>query len=232
MRSSCSTDTVFAGSSPFEVRVMGVDSFTSPVRWYLIRLVCRQRPGSAWEVVHRFSDFDALAHAVSAHDDSLPSLPRKMPSLLLNGTEQQRRVIGLQQFAEAVLCNPQLLSLPAVGDFFDLDFGLWHATSSLPPRVDRAQQRAARMLQAEARRWLSMRKLQRARMAASLIQFKWKEKGVEGDDGDGPADFAARMAQAAAAFFEQSVTMGLAGQPALTWSLSKCALQLPAPLPS
>lgn len=161
LRSSCSSEIFLASSSPFEVRVMGVDCVKSQIRWYLIRLVCRQRPGSAWEVVHRFSEFDALANAIRVHDNSLPPLPRRVPSLLLSGTQLQRRIVGLQQFSEAVLSNPHLLSLSAVGAFFDLNFGLWHDASTPPPRVDRAQQRAARMLQAKARRWLSMQHLRR-----------------------------------------------------------------------
>lgn len=49
-------------------------------------------------------------------------------------------------------------------------------------------------------------------MAASLIQVKWlrKEVGVKLDGGDGAADFAAWMVQAAAAIFGQSCRRGWA----------------------
>jgi hypothetical protein len=185
-------------------------------------------------VVHRFSEFDALAHVTSARDESLPPLPRKMPSLLLSGMEQQRRIVGLQKFSEAVLSNPHLLSLPAVSDFFDLNFGLWHAALLPPPRVDRAQQRAARMLQTEVRRWLSMLHLRRARGAASLIQCTClpKEDGIGGDSGSCTADIAARRPLAAAAIFGQSAPEDkLGGDHAqrFQWSLSSYAPRLSAP---
>jgi len=168
-RSSSSYSSLFlSAASPFEVRVMGVDTITSPVRWYLVRLVCKQRPGCAWEVLRRFSEFDTLARRVRSEDDESSLLPRKVPSLLLSATEQQRRIVGLQRFAAAMLASPTLLAQRAVADFFDLDFGLWHASPTPSPRVDRAIQRAARMLQAWARRCLFVRRLHRVRAAAEV----------------------------------------------------------------
>lgn len=167
-----------AGPSLFDVRVMGVDaSAKSQVRWYVVRLVCRQRPGSAWQVTRRFSEFDLLARQLRLCEPAVPPLPRKVPPLLLGPTEQQRRVVGLQRFAEGVLSNPPLLSLREVAKFFDLDFGLWHAIEAAPmPSLDRAQERAARMLQSEARRWRSAVAHARARDAASCLQRHWRRR--------------------------------------------------------
>ena len=203
VRSSCSTELFLAGASPFEVRVMGIDCLKTKVRWYRVRLICRHRPGSAWEVMRRFSEFDMLLRRIMNEGEDLPPLPCKMPSLLLSPTEQQKRIIGLQHFSEAVLANPLLLAMPVVSRFFDLDFGLWHATSSLSPMIDRGAQRAARMIQAEARRWLRGRHMPRWATAAKACTFNGldKENRAVGNRLGASTDFLALTAQAAGAIF-------------------------------
>lgn len=137
----------------FDVRVMGVEAEGS-VRWYRVRLVYRLRPNFSWEVTRRFSQFDALAQGLTQQEDTgLPAMPRKLPQLLLTPTEEQRRILGLQRYCQALLSTPELLGHATVSKFFDLSFGLWHATSSPPLRLDRAQERAACLIQAQMRRF-------------------------------------------------------------------------------
>mmetsp|Transcript_31042 Transcript_31042/g.102708 ORF Transcript_31042/g.102708 Transcript_31042/m.102708 type:complete len:280 (-) Transcript_31042:545-1384(-) len=178
-------DPSLSGAWLFDVRVMGVDCRkreSNGVRWYLVRLVCRQRPGLSWEVTHRFSEFDALARQIKPPESlALPPLPRKLPSMLLSHTEKVRRVVGLQRFCESLLASPALVGTAEVSTFFDLDFGLWHAAATeAAPRLDRSQQRAARMLQREIRRWSSVRSLQRARGAATSLQRAWRASPLAG----------------------------------------------------
>ena len=101
-------------------------------------------------MVHRFSEFDALASELRAGRSPparLPALPPKMPALLLSQTERQRRVVGLQRWSEHVLSTPSLVAHKALGDFFCLDSGLWHSPAPSPPRVDEALAHAASLLQ-------------------------------------------------------------------------------------
>ncbi len=161
----------FSEPAVFGVRVMEVGASDDEIRWYLVRLVYRLRPGLSWEVVRRFREFDALASQLphpARGRPSLPPLPPKLPSLLLSQTAQQRRVVGLQRFCQRLLSCPELIALPVVAEFFDLDFGLWRAvaSSSPPPQLDRAQQRAAHVIQAFLRHRGIIRR--RRGIAASL----------------------------------------------------------------
>jgi len=174
----------------FDVRVNGtqplVDSNGSTkARLYLVRLVCRHRPGLSWEVTRRYSEFDALRAALrdelheelnagypaDSSTDELPSLPPKLPSLLLSPPEQQRRILGLQRFCVQLLSLPSMVARPRVGAFFELDFGLWHVESvgsAAPLLLDPAQRAAALVLQSHARGWRAQRKARELRRLLTL----------------------------------------------------------------
>ena len=154
----------------FDVRVLAtqslVESGRAP-RWYLVRLVCRLKPGLSWEVTRRYSEFDALwaelAPVALAAGEPLPQLPPKVPRLLLSEIERQRRVIGLQRCAQLLLAMPHMLGRAEVGAFFNLDYGLWleRDPTAPPPLLDPAQQRAAIVLQAHARQAARARRARR-----------------------------------------------------------------------
>lgn len=161
----------------FDVRVMAVDSGAASVqRWYNVRLVCRLRPDLSWRVTRRYSEFDALAVAIKRNNAVhmlVPSLPPKLPSLLLSAAELQRRVIGLQRWSQHVLASTVLLGDPEVATFFDLSFGLWYVRDNVATRgtlLDPAQQRAAALIAAHIRRRREQRKLAMAVRAAIELQ--------------------------------------------------------------
>ena len=168
----------------FDVRVLLIaTTASSPSRWYNVRLVCRLRPTLSWRVTRRFSDFDALLQRLRADAPptlchGLPSLPPKLPHLLLTPALQQRRVLGLQKLCQELLASPAMCADARVGDFFDLSFGLWHVQDAAPPPplLDPAQYSAAALVQAHVRR---MCVLHRVKTASEAVAHCCEQSGRE-----------------------------------------------------
>ena len=157
----------------FDVRVMS-QSGEDAARFYVIRLVFKQRPILSWQVRRRYSQFVALVEQLAATWAKVPVLPPKMPHFLLSDSQLHRRTIGLQRFATNVLSRPDLLSDPSVERFFDLSFGLWYMSSAGQTlTVDPAQHMAARMIQAQFHRLHAVRAAHTVR--AELAQHVMRE---------------------------------------------------------
>ena len=181
----------------FDCRVltaMSHDEEQAAATYYSIKVVCRMRADQpCWRVTRRYSEFDALARSVqSSHPQDakgLPSLPPKMPSLLLTASQRQRRVVGLQKWCHRVLSLAPLLADPHVAEFFDLSFGIWHLPDAdAPPLVlDAALHRSASLVQAHTRRHCACCRFQRSRSAATRIQRHVRARAGHGDSGGSPS---------------------------------------------
>jgi len=94
---------------------------SQPVHYSI--LVDSTLKGIAWEVLHRFKDFEVLHAALQKQRLLPPALPPK--HIRRNPEELQARAAGLQGYCDAVLSRPELCSDPVVSSFFDLEKGLW-----------------------------------------------------------------------------------------------------------
>ena len=175
--------------SLFDVRVLLIENAAERTRWYNVRLVCRMRPDVSWRVARRYRDFDALMTALQREAAVSPDLPPLPPKrALLTPAEQQRRVLGLEKFCQALLSAPALCAHGLVSAFFDLDFGLWHvrdAAPLLPLWLDPCLHVAAVHMQAAARRLAVRRRLHTATLA--LAAFLATARRVRARRGEKPS---------------------------------------------